>query len=272
LVREAFAERGHECVIDGAQLVDADGSSYRLWNVAASCHGLPDEEWPSVVDHHVRIVLSAAPMRELSTEVVLEHLRLRLVDLDSVPFVETLPHVHAVAPGLVEVITLDLPETVLTPTEEDLRRHGSVRHVVDRARDNLRSVLSSPLSVSQVRADDGSSFTLARGDSFYVASLALLLPELIAAVDPDADLRRGVFLAVPHRHHLAFRPVSGLSSLMAVRHLAKYARHSFESAAGPVSPHVYWLRDGVWQQMTRADDRAISIHVSAELTAIIDDD
>lgn len=272
LVRQAFAERGHECLVSSTWATDSDGTTFGLWNVAAACRGLPDEAWPATVNLHVAAVLAARPTSALSTADVLAALRLRLVHVDSLPALDDLPHCFAVAPGLVEILSLEMAEVVLTPTRADLLRHGTIVEMISRARSNLRGIIGPQLSAASIRTPDGLSFTAVSGEGFHIGSLALVVSDLVEALDPGTDTRRGVFVAVPDRHQVVCRPVVGLSSLMSVQPLAAFAHARHARGIDPVSPHVFWVRNGAWTQLTFAKGQRVAIHVSTELTKAIDDE
>ncbi|HYO86755.1 MAG TPA: hypothetical protein VES01_09925 [Dermatophilaceae bacterium] len=271
LVRVAFAERGRECSVAGLWAVDATRTSFGLWSMATACRGAPDDAWLDIIRAHVGAALSVHSGSRTIPASVLTSVKLRLVAVDALPSLENLPHCHAVAPGLVEVLTVDLPQAVITPTSADLSRYGATLQLVASARSNLLDVLDKSLSVATIRTRDGLSFTEVHGRSFHIASLALVMPEVLTCLDPDADARHGVFVAVPNRHQLAFRVVCGLSSLMSLRPLAAFAQSRFEGGVDPISPNVYWVHEGRWEQLTFADGSRVAIHVSRELTAAIDE-
>lgn len=274
LVRSAFAERGIECVIENGSMRDESGNSYGLRNLAATVAELDRSQWPAVIDNHVRIILTQPSIDSYPDESTLAGLRLRLVDLDSVPFLADLPHVRAVAPGLVEVLTIDLPESVVTPANSDISQLGAAHDLVSQGRRGLQTLLREDLQTRHVIADDevpdlGFDFVL--GDSFYIASLALVLDDLLDDLAPGQPRDKGVFVAVPNRHHLAYRIVTDMASLMSVGAMASFARTGYDDGAGQVSPHVYWVRDSEWAQLTVQESQGIQVHVPPTLSALVDD-
>lgn len=208
-------------------------------------------------------------------------LRLRLVSVDSLPTVEGLPHLRAVAPGVVEVLTLDLADRVVVPPTAQLARLGHPPELVALGRDNLRALVGPGLHRREVKAEDGLRFNFAHadgspaGDARSASSLALVLPEVMAYLEPGVDLRRGVAIAVPDGRHLAYRTIDGLESIMALGPMAAFARNGYDDAQNPLSPEVYWSRGprlDQWEQLTRQSPGGIEIHVPATLTALIEED
>lgn len=112
----------------------------------------------------------------------------------------------------------------------------------------------------------GGSFTVVCGDSFFTASLTLILPEALARFVDEADQGRGVLVAVPFRHQFAFRVIDAKDATLALNNMFRLAMLGYGDAPGPLSPHVYWVHDGEWTQATRIDDEGQPIvEVSAEL-------
>ena len=105
-------------------------------------------------------------------------LYLRLVEAGSVPEPDLLGYARQVAPGLLEVLAVDLPDSVATLSKDDLGALGSLAEVLERGRANLRALLAGDVALGAV-ADDRGSFTAVTDRSFFTASLALVLPEAV---------------------------------------------------------------------------------------------
>jgi hypothetical protein len=202
-------------------------------------------------------------------------LRLRLVSVDSLPTVEGLPHLRAVAPGVVEVLTLDLGDRVMLPPTEQVSPLGSPSDLVDLGREQLRGLVGPGLHRREVKAQDGLRFCFAHGRGSATSSLALVLPSVLAFLEPGVDVRRGVAVAVPDGQHLAYRTIDGLESIMALGPMAAFTRNGFDDADPGISPEVYWARGprlDQWEQLTRQSSEGIEIHVPAALTALVEED
>ena len=67
-------------------------------------------------------------------------------------------------------------------------------------------------------------------------------------------------------HLLGYRVIDGPDAALGLNHLFSLAIRSYGEAPGPLSPHVYWVRDGEWHQVTRFDrEGRPCVDVSAEL-------
>ena len=215
------------------------------------------------------------PLSAYDDEQLRAALRLRLVALDSLASIEDLPHLRALAPGVVEVLTLDLPDTIVTPPMAYLAHLGTSEELIAAGREHLSDLIAAGLQRREVVAEDGLRFSFLHGDDYSQSSVALLLPTALRAAEPDADLTRGVAVAVPDRHHVAYRLLQGLESLMALGPMAAFARNGFDSGDGPISPDVYWARGprlDQWTAQTEQRPAGIAIGIPPDLTALVEDD
>lgn len=202
-------------------------------------------------------------------------IRLRLVAVDALPTVEGLPHLRAIAPGVVEVLTLDLADRIVVPPTTQLAPWGSTAELIALGRANLRRLIGEGLQRREIRAEDGLRFCFAHGPDYSTSSLALVLPEVLAYLEPGTDIRRGVAVSIPDRHHLAYRTIDGLESVMALGPMAAFARNGYDGGDGPLSPEVFWARGprlDQWEQLTRQSPEGIEIHVPAALTALVEEE
>jgi len=108
------------------------------------------------------------------------------------------------------------------------------------------------------------------GESFFTASLALHLAEVMEKLGV-ADTGRGVVVALPFRHQIAFHPVVGVASVEAIQQLFHLAMRNFAESPGGVTPHLHLVRDGVWTRITMFDDDGNpAIQAGPELQAALD--
>ncbi len=254
LVESAFAKAGHDVTVHRDHAVDRRGTSFGLWNIGAFCRGVDRSEWPELIDEHVRSVTTTPrALDELSREELEAAVHLRLVAVGSVPDADLLGYARQVAPGLLEVLAVDLPDSVATLQKEHLERLGTLWEVMEQGRANLRSVLAEGDVEARAVTSARGAFTSLTGTSFFTASLALLLPETVERFTGEADRGYGVLVAVPDRHQLFYRVVDGQGAGDALRHMFEWARSRFDRSAGALSPNVYWVHDRRWAQVTSMD-------------------
>jgi hypothetical protein len=157
LTRLAFAARGREVEVFVDHVRDDQGGIFGLWNVAAACYQEADgaRAWPRVISEHVRRVTEAVdagdPFRGISAAEVLSRTYSRVVASDALP--DWTRHTYAtdLVPGLKEVLSLDLPETVATFRDEHVERYGGAADLRRAGRANLRAWTLRTAGISRRR-------------------------------------------------------------------------------------------------------------------------
>jgi hypothetical protein len=270
LVREAFAVRRIEVTFDGPSLLSDDGQRYYLHNIAVAVAELPEGEWPVQAARFAASLLDRQDLETL-TEAELEaatYLRIQPSDVSDLSNQPTAP---SVVPGLVTLLAIDLPETVATPGEEYWTERGGAERWRAVGVRNLSALIGSPQLAVERLASDDVDFRVLHGESFFTATLGLLLPQVLAAYDGAAATEHGVLVAVPHRHQLVWRALDGPGAVPTLNAMVRFAVLGSGDGAGPVSPHVFWVREGRWEQLTRIDDDgSVAIEVSPELQAVLE--
>jgi hypothetical protein len=276
LAQEAFAEAGVEVVPHAQHLEASDGRQFGLWNLAAGCGQAPggEREWPEIVRAHVATVLRSVEgpdVGEMPAEEVLGSVHLRVMGTSAMPpeWREWYSHARPLAGDLVEVLALDLPESVTVLRDEDVARIGE-----DRLREaGRRNLLAAPVDSYEVAGEPGSgALHLVEGESFFTAGKLLVFRELLQATTGETDLPYGVMVSVPTRHLVVFHPVEGVDVLDAIQRLTGLTASMFNDAPGGVSPFVYWWRDGELTQLSGFDDQGrLQVVVGDELTAVLNE-
>jgi hypothetical protein len=272
LVRETFAEHGLEVVIQPDHLIDAEGRRLGLWNLAALCNDVPESEWPAVVQAHVATLVDPEDLESLTEDHLLECTHLRLVERAAVPGPDWHPRATALGDSLLVLLSVDRPDSVSTPREDYWEERGGLERWRATGRANLLAVaLSDDLVHKRLAPDDGSgAFHVVAGDSFFTASTALELDTVVRRFSPGPESPYGVLVAVPFRHQVAWRVLDGTQdSAVALTHLLRFALTGFAEAPGPLSPHVYWVCDNVWHQVSRVVDGQPTLEITEDLAAAL---
>jgi hypothetical protein len=275
LVRAAFAEIGLEVTVFLDHVRDAQGRQFGLWNVAASCHHdeRDDAAWPTVISEHVRRIVASmdnpgGPFADLSAADIAARTYARLYERAGVPGnLEDYPHLDF-APGLIQLLALDLPDTVSVFKREHVDQYGGWPVLHRYGMTNLgRETVEQ---FERVRAGEG-SFNVLLGDSVYTASRALLMPQLATDVAGETPTDAGWLLSVPNRHQLCWHLIHDLTVIPALNGMAHFTHLGYSDAAGPLSPHVYWWSGSDYRQLTHIDEAGdISIHVGPDFHAILE--
>lgn len=232
----------------------------------------PEPAWLALFGHQNE---ETTVTDEVSEEALLASLRLQLADVDQVPLLSNLTHVQAFAPGLVEILAVHTPGRVIAPPADELAALGSPEELVAKGRIQLAETLveiGQSIEVRSFETEEGLTFTGLLGESLSVASLAIVLPQVVTLLSPGAPIDKGVFVAVPNANHLALRIADDMSSLMAVGPMSVFARNGYQDS-GATSPHVYWAHGPQLSEFTPLTTHSsdhISIHVPGDLAAILE--
>lgn len=255
-------------------LVDAQGREFGIHNVAAACHNdeRGEKAWPEIIRDHVRRILAGmdapSPMETLGADEARALVFPRLLERASLPPAVRPAYVRDFSEDIVEVFNLDQPDTVHLVRDEDLERLGGRSAVTPVATANLVGVLQD-IEVESLEVEEV-NFTVVLGDSLFTASLVLAMPELLRRLDVE-EAPLGVLVAMPFRNQVALHVVRDTTVVHSLNAMVGFAINGFSDGAGPLSPHLFWWHDGVFDQLTRADDAGqVSVQVSQEFQAALE--
>ena len=275
-VRAAFAERGLETDVHADHVQASSGVRFGLHNLAAACRASGGESaWPETIAAHVRaVVLSAQSPDALERgdrEAVLRDVVLRVMGASTLPQVEGLDYARSLGGDLVEVLALDLPSAVHLLSDHDLERYGE-----DTLRQaGLANLLAQPYdSYDHLRLDGGADLHVIAGDSVYVASRLLVLPDLLRRVvgrGEEVPTPHGLLVSASTRHQLAFHIVRDSGVVTALQALVPATAQEFEAGVGGISPWVYWWHEGRLHQVSsRGEDGGLRVEVTTEFAAALE--
>ena len=266
----ALRERGLEVQMHPGHAVDAADRQFGLWNLAAQCADARRRQWPRLVAEHVDRVLASFdepdPFDGLSEDEVRRQTYARLSAEDGLPPLDGFPHREFV-PGVVEMLALDLPETIAMYNHEHAARLGGWEALRAHGVRNLDSLPVEQLQT--VDLPDGGTFQVLVGDSVHTASRVLLLPGLAATLGGQEDRGHGWLMSIPNRHQAAWHMISDATVIPAVQAMAHFARLGHADAPSPISPHVFWWNGSGYEQLTQVDDETLSIHASPAFTDVL---
>ncbi|WP_330173066.1 hypothetical protein OG875_05315 [Streptomyces sp. NBC_01498] len=255
-VRQAFAERGLEVTLYADMATDSAGRQFGLGNLAAVCHhdDRGPRVWGDLIRRHAGMVLRTmdgpSALDTLPPEQIRAQLYPRVISGDSLD-AQAFGYARSVAPGLYEILALDLPESVMMLTDEALEPLGPLPELRARALGNLRQL---PVEGRETVKDGDMRFEVVMGDSFYTASRVLALDGLVHQVTGRTLGPDGALVAFPFRHQLAFHAIRDATVIPSLNAMASFAASGFEDAPGAISPYVYWWRGGTLTQLSDRDE------------------
>jgi hypothetical protein len=255
LMRAALAERGIEVSVFATHLSAADGRRFGLDTIASICHNAPggEADWPRVIGAFLDEALARFPQQppELTAEQLRAGTYLRLALVEAVPpeWATSYRYARRLGGGLMELLVHRDGDFVRWLRDEDVALVG-YDELISIGLANLLAADFDHLDV--LGGEHGPTYWL-HGDSGFVASKMLVLPEILrvlpgAQIEPTA----GVLVAVPTRHDLILSPV-GAGVVWHMARLMSLAVQTFNSGVAPLSPHLYWWRDGAVHRLTEVD-------------------
>jgi hypothetical protein len=251
LAEAAVTERGLPMRYDGAAAlvpVASDGVPAEqgmfagLANLARTVAALPRQQWRSAVAAHFdqMVFPGGRPMipDDLEGELYLRLVRASTIEPDwakrvpeFVPGVVTAPATYA---GRAVAMHFDL-DSLGVPWEE-ATRIGLAN--LRRLKDDVEYVRGHGAEVAMLT---GTMFTASRA-----MVLDTVLRESLRVENPPL----GCLVAIPARDMLLVHVLRDQTAVSALEMLVRIATCFFAESPGPVSPHVYYVADNEWQQLT----------------------
>lgn len=259
-VHHFVVRRGAAPTVSG-DAVQLDGRTSPLHSLAQRCRSAPEEHWPAMVEQHFARLEAASrggeSAGELTRQVCLRVLPDNALPAEATATGDGFRYVSPLAEGLVTALALDAPGSVRIMTDGDVARAG-LEHLWAAGRARL---LDEPVEHEEVRAPSGAVLHSVHGDSHFVASKVLVLPELVRALTGRELPPGGALVVLPTRHLLAFHPIVDGTVVDAVNDLGQYALGAHEDGPGPLSVRLYWWHDGRLDSLTVIDDETRSLSV-----------
>jgi len=275
-LRRTLAEKGATVRYDGRHAVIQHPRHGRftvnlenlIGDVAASQH---PKAARSMARAFASSVLDAEHSETLSTADLYARLRLRVAPTTHlVPEEEeviTAATLHGFTQDTAVTLVLDTERSIQTMPLDRLRRHDDLDTLVRAARNNLRSELLDLTVHAQVHPGSeehpGARFRSFESGSYYTASAAILLAEILPAWAPDLDFSRGVLFAMPTRHILLVREVTtGEDLLEGLGRLAPVAAQVAVDGSHSVSPLLHLWHDGEITTLTSFNQEARELRIT----------
>lgn len=265
LFQQAMARRGRELTADqDGNLRDGSGHVYGLRTIAAACHAHPggEDRWEQLIEGYADVVSRGAG--QAWTDIAaLTAQQARTLIYPSIVRAASLGRAvdgyraaPELVPGLLELLALDLPDYTVFVDDDQVARLGGRESLRDAALANLRA-LAAP--VHQHVGTPDAHFEAIGGDSHFAASRALAMPDLLSGI-LRTDAPHGVLVAVPARRWAFIHVLSDQTAQSSLLAMAKMARAAYGREEGPISPDVFWWRDGGWMPVPAIESGG-SVHL-----------
>lgn len=248
-----WAFRQHDDGITVEDPTGPDAMEYGLTNLAQVCGGSERSDWPGIIRGHFDHMeaLRAEPEGEpRDWEAARPLLRLRLFGPEFGP----LDHLvtYPVAPDVVAALALDLPTTVTTFARDAIAGWPPVDELHAIALDNVRA---EPAPDPETIGAPPAAITALIGESFFVATRLLFLPEVI-----DLSDTAHAIVAVPNRHTLLAHAIRTPDALTALSVMVQIAVKLHRDGPGSIVPTVFWWHRGALTPIpAEIDGKGVSV-------------
>ncbi|MFI7063841.1 hypothetical protein ACIBL3_22835 [Kribbella sp. NPDC050124] len=267
LAEDAVAHRGLPLRYDGtAALVPigsdgvpvAEGMFAGLANLARTVAGLPRQQWRSAVSAHFDQMMPPGGPPTIPDDLDSE-LYLRLVCASTIEptWAERVPEF---VPGVLTVPATYAGRAVAMHFDSD--RLGVPW--AEATRIGLANLRRLTDEVEQVR-NDGAEVAVLTGGMF-TASRALVLDTVLRESLRVENPPFGCLVAMPARDMLLVHVVRDQKVVTALDMIVRLATCFFAGSPGPVSPHVYYVADDNWQQVTDYSTGGVRLQTTGRLS------
>jgi hypothetical protein len=292
-----FASRGMEVTMADGVVTPAGGAAagaeggvkkqqWGLGNLMQVCARAAEPRWRELVhDHFTRLLMAQRVAQESEIEsidyrAVADNLAVRLWESSVLENATGAGGAAAIGkmvtredlPGLLTVLSMDLPQSVRTVPGAEADLWGRSREeLFDRAIENLEKQTDAKIEAHEI--GDGGTVVSVLGESHFIASLALKIeqyPELIG--------KHGSFVGLPTRHVMLVAPFGGLDALKSLQHLMTITQRWFADGPGSLSGRVWWYRradeerEAQWFEVVfEITDDALNVSPPEELVRVMEE-
>jgi hypothetical protein len=251
LVHDYFRSQQVDIAInDGVVTFHEDGHDWPpafkcgLLNLAQSCRQAHKRDWKqSVFQHFENLRKVQQNQKEFEEQIKNFYLAYNLLAVRLWPekHMETVGEekciVHHDLDGIISTLAFDLPSAIRQVRPQDVALWD--RPIDELFEIGLSNVRKMPRPrMSEVDIGDNIKLTLFSGDSFYVATYALLLKYYPSCVGTHGSL-----ISVPTRHVVLCYPIQDINAIKAAHSLILVTNGIYNDGPGAISSNLYWYRE-----------------------------
>jgi hypothetical protein len=249
MVGDALQPLGGTASPEGWAALPAQNLRFGLANLAQTwLQWEPDTRAERLRVHFADALVAVEAPRPTGAE-LLAGIRPRLWPNDELERIGTPVVSRPVAHDLSAVLCVDLPTAVST-----MRPEEAGEMPLDELWQTALGQIDDGLAVETFELVP--EVEVITGDSMFVASRMLDLSRFAGPPPPD-----GTLVAVPNRHLMVVHAIRGPSVRDAMNAMLPTAQSQFIQGPGPISPHLFWWRDGgvVEAQLSELDGEEITL-------------
>lgn len=263
LVEDYFSEQGKEFDYDpDSGLGTYEDCEFSVHNLAANLAKIDRKRWADYVAWHFgHMVVGGPPELPASYEEVRRRLRVRLA---SAAMVESLPEeiTRPVADDLHELLMVAIDEGATTVPPNSIEQWGEpLDRLWKDAHDNTG--WDEPTERQLAVKPTGERFVWVRG-SWWTASLLLHLGRYLSR-----NCRHGALAMVPVRDALFYHEIEDETVVSTLIPMMETAVGIHFEGPDPISPHLYWWKDGEIRRVAAYENGRVQPVWGAEFSAML---
>ncbi|MFE9326891.1 hypothetical protein ACIHDR_35200 [Nocardia sp. NPDC052278] len=273
LVTAAAEHMGYSCRAtepDEVQLMGPRGDGpHFLWldNLRRRLNEKPFDQWPALIADHVETFLAQVdldytdPLDTDEFTTVRGFLKTRFASSDTIAGIDIVG--HYLAPGIIQVVVIEQLRTAEVVTSDQLAHWRiDTTELFELAEANTRG--ADRLAIEWRNYNDAHFAILSGSESASAHSKWLGDYPVIGTY--------GALFVISHEGNVFAHPIVGPNALTAMILLGRVAANTYRSEPQPISPAVYWWRDGEigLAAITEIDpDRNVEVRPTPEFEALL---
>lgn len=221
--------------------ISAGEAEYGLHNLVQMCRGESRRSTEAQVrEFFVGVKATFEEQSEMDTRPNYSQIKLRLMPLEMQPEFSMVE--FPVCDAFQTLLAYDNPRTVTMFSSEAMESLPFTKaEIWDLA---LKNVLAEDPPEHALIQNRPTKYHLLMGDSFFVASRALAIEQLL---ERRAD--HGVIFGVPNRHTLLYHVMGDGSTPEAINRMMMMTQKHFEDGPGSITPCLIWWMNGRYETL-----------------------
>ncbi|MDR1794164.1 MAG: hypothetical protein LBR25_02040 [Erysipelotrichaceae bacterium] len=261
-----FAKKGDYILNDEIGIVECNGTTFGLTNIAQKCAQIKPAQYPAAIrELFDRIFANFEFNKEFSAhlddfEYIKPYLATRLYHRNYLEYAGIDETVATPFCGdLYKTLVFDFPEIVRTVKPEELKDlEKTPEELLSIGEENIRS--NYGFTIEKTEFLDDIIYTV-NDRHFFVGNLLFVIenyPQLLG--------REGTLVAVPTRDTLLMYPMEDAKAILVLNHLFNVVPRLYETGPGSLSNEIFWYHDGAFEKLNYEYGEKIQFYVSEELT------
>lgn len=269
---EVLDRQGVTAADGGDHLYGDNEHKYGLFALSRKASGLPEKEWPAMIEQHFSGLLAGTPASKATVEELRAGVYPKFIAPHTMDLMESQhgPSIYSyVRPTarLPLLIALDSPESVSYLTAEQVEAAGGADLLWDKAFSNL--VATGPGQPEEFTTEGG-SFLVFETESVYQSSWIACMDKFVESLGYTPG-RLGALVTIPATNILCLHLVSEATSIEDIKAMLVFAGTVHSQHPSPLTPLLYWWNGSVVENISSNDGEDVNLYLPDELLKVLQD-